>query len=408
MKSHGLIGILCLVLIGWALFPSCKKNADDTTPEELLIKDTTWWECNLVRMNPDTTRYFYLFSLVQNGTQLSGNAVVRDSTVPDPGIVTGYIRHDSVIFTADFNADDLNFNFRGVLDINATARSIDGSASSPLPTGGGDEQQVVITESLDFRCPDVFPDNPCIFRKVNSSGHPGDSAVIFIHGMTGDLTHWNAVVELLTASFKEKHDVYLFQYNWKDSIMTNGKRLLDSVTAAGLTNPVIVAHSMGGLVARAYISKGGPIARLVALGTPHLGTPLARLTKLICFLGFPGPQDMIPEGAFIQTLTNSANDQQNRIKYVVFGGQMKGSFRIVNYRLRWVWAEDYYDIVDKVGYDAFVLFKSPPNDGLVPLSSGLFEGYTVLERKPVLEWVDHKNLRNPSISTEVMDYINGL
>lgn len=40
---------------------------------------------------------------------------------------------------------------------------------------------------------------------------------------------------------------------------------------------VIVAHSMGGLVARAYLRRYGParVARIITLGTPHHGTALA-------------------------------------------------------------------------------------------------------------------------------------
>jgi pimeloyl-ACP methyl ester carboxylesterase len=178
--------------------------------------------------------------------------------------------------------------------------------------------------------------------------------------------------------------------------------------AAGINHPILVAHSMGGLVARAYVAKGGEIAKLVTLGTPHLGSPLAKLADIICFMNYPGSQDIKPDGGFIQGMLTNANDIQNRGKYVLFVGQMKGKFKIIKLKLKWVWEEDYYETIDKVGYYAFYMFSKPPNDGLVPIPSGYFEGYNVLERKPLLEWVDHRNLRNPEIATEVMDYINGL
>jgi triacylglycerol esterase/lipase EstA (alpha/beta hydrolase family) len=49
--------------------------------------------------------------------------------------------------------------------------------------------------------------------------------------------------------------------------------------ASGAERIVIVAHSMGGLVARAWLRRhgGAHLARLVTLGTPHHGTALARL-----------------------------------------------------------------------------------------------------------------------------------
>lgn len=47
--------------------------------------------------------------------------------------------------------------------------------------------------------------------------------------------------------------------------------------ATGADKVVIVAHSMGGLVARAYLRRHGAqhIARVITLGTPHHGTGLA-------------------------------------------------------------------------------------------------------------------------------------
>ena len=46
---------------------------------------------------------------------------------------------------------------------------------------------------------------------------------------------------------------------------------------SGAAQVIIVAHSMGGLVARAYLRRSGPaqVARVITLGTPHHGTSLA-------------------------------------------------------------------------------------------------------------------------------------
>jgi triacylglycerol esterase/lipase EstA (alpha/beta hydrolase family) len=53
-------------------------------------------------------------------------------------------------------------------------------------------------------------------------------------------------------------------------------------TATGAERLVLVAHSMGGLVARAYLRRfgGERVARLITVGTPHHGSMLA--------FGFPG------------------------------------------------------------------------------------------------------------------------
>lgn len=57
------------------------------------------------------------------------------------------------------------------------------------------------------------------------------------------------------------------------------RRIGDICAATGADKLVILAHSMGGLVARAYLRKHGVrrVAKLITLGTPHHGTALGRL-----------------------------------------------------------------------------------------------------------------------------------
>ena len=399
---------LLLVLLGLT-FSSCKKKENSEPAPDPVFQGTTNWECTVIELTPDTITHYYVFSLKQQGSLLTGDVMVRDSAEMIRGVISGKVLNDSVFINAAFEKAAFDFSFRGVaVDTSGTMDLSGALQTSPVSVNGNDQVMLIISPVSDPLTPQFYADNPYVFRKVHASNHPNDSSVIFIHGMTGDLTHWDEMISQLSPAFLEKHDVYVYQYNWKDSIMINGRILYDSVVAAGLTNPIIVAHSMGGLVARAYISKGGAIAQLVALGTPHLGSPLARLTNLFVFSGFPGPRDMAPESGFIQNLLINANDINNRSKFVVFGGQMKGRFKLTKGRLKWVWAEDYYVLMDKLGYDGFIFFGNPSNDGLVPVASGLFEGYPVKERKPILEWVDHRNLRTPTIATQVLSYINGL
>ena len=56
------------------------------------------------------------------------------------------------------------------------------------------------------------------------------------------------------------------------------KTRIDAICAAtGATQVILIAHSMGGLVARAYLRRFGAarVARLVTIGTPHHGSVLA-------------------------------------------------------------------------------------------------------------------------------------
>jgi pimeloyl-ACP methyl ester carboxylesterase len=57
------------------------------------------------------------------------------------------------------------------------------------------------------------------------------------------------------------------------------RRIEEICAATGSDKLVILAHSMGGLAARAYLRKYGTrrVGKLITLGTPHRGTVLARL-----------------------------------------------------------------------------------------------------------------------------------
>ena len=79
-------------------------------------------------------------------------------------------------------------------------------------------------------------------------------------------------------------DLFPFPYEWHNSNVESAKRLktrIDGIkTQAKWPKVDIVAHSMGGLVAREYISTlngGSNIDQLITLGTPHNGAPKSYL-----------------------------------------------------------------------------------------------------------------------------------
>lgn len=76
--------------------------------------------------------------------------------------------------------------------------------------------------------------------------------------------------------------LYLFPYDWRKDNLSNSAllaQLVDQIkTETGLDKVNILAHSMGGLVARLYISEpahASNVDTLVTLGTPYLGAPKA-------------------------------------------------------------------------------------------------------------------------------------
>ena len=80
------------------------------------------------------------------------------------------------------------------------------------------------------------------------------------------------------------------------------QRIEDICAATGADKLIILAHSMGGLAARACLRKRGArrVAKLITLGTPHHGTVLARLGA-----GENGRQ-MVPGNAWLEQLNGTA------------------------------------------------------------------------------------------------------
>ena len=89
--------------------------------------------------------------------------------------------------------------------------------------------------------------------------------------------------------------VYTSIDNYVDPV---ARRIDEVLAATGAGQVILVGHSMGGLVSRAYLQRYGAarVARLVTLGTPHHGSVLARLG-----FGDNGRQ-MRPHSAWLQAL----------------------------------------------------------------------------------------------------------
>ena len=122
--------------------------------------------------------------------------------------------------------------------------------------------------------------------------------VVLLHGFAMNRTQWLYMARRLR---RLGHGpIYGLNYLSFTRVGAAGKRLdrfIDEVLARehgldeGRPAVDIVAHSMGGLVARFYIERMGGAAkvqRLITIGTPHRGTRLGRFG-----LGLPGARDLI-------------------------------------------------------------------------------------------------------------------
>jgi triacylglycerol lipase len=114
----------------------------------------------------------------------------------------------------------------------------------------------------------------------------GLRGVVFIHGYVCNRALWNPWMKRLRKLDRACVAVSLEPvFAGIDDYVAQVERAVSRVEAATGLAPIIVAHSMGGLVARAWLGSRAAhrrsdgtaeAARLITIGTPHRGTWLAR------------------------------------------------------------------------------------------------------------------------------------
>ena len=124
---------------------------------------------------------------------------------------------------------------------------------------------------------------PRAFGRPDSRLTPSSGAlpVLLVHGYICNSGIWAPMRRFLEANSVPTytHDLEPVYAGIDDYAAALAGRIEDICLATGAQRLVIVAHSMGGLAARACLrARGGTrIARLVTLGTPHHGTRTAAL-----------------------------------------------------------------------------------------------------------------------------------
>jgi len=131
---------------------------------------------------------------------------------------------------------------------------------------------------------------------------PGVLPVLFVHGIYCNAGIWHRQLAFL----RRRRVPNLFAVNLEpplagiDHFATQlAARAEEACHAAGTRQLVIVAHSMGGLAARAWIARlggAGRVARLVTIGSPHHGSERVRRAPGRC------AADMAPGGDWLAQL----------------------------------------------------------------------------------------------------------
>jgi triacylglycerol lipase len=118
----------------------------------------------------------------------------------------------------------------------------------------------------------------CTFR--DRPGAAGTPPVLLVHGYGCNSGYWHFMSRALYCAGISHYGIDLepMLASIDSFVPALHARIEDLCRTTGQERIVIVAHSMGGLVARAYLRDHGArrILRVITLGTPHRGTGLAR------------------------------------------------------------------------------------------------------------------------------------
>jgi pimeloyl-ACP methyl ester carboxylesterase len=144
-------------------------------------------------------------------------------------------------------------------------------------------------------------------KPESGGGHPTGSSntrrpVVLWHGLAMNRTNWIWLGRSLAR--RGIGPLYGASYFSPQSVARSAeklKRIVDAVCAKHNCERIdIVAHSLGGVVARYYIARLGgadKVGKLVTIGSPHRGTITSRFAPLI-----PSVEEQRIESRFLQEL----------------------------------------------------------------------------------------------------------
>lgn len=147
--------------------------------------------------------------------------------------------------------------------------------------------------------------------------YPGSASppVLLLHGYGCNSGYWVHLAPLLDAARISHATVDLEPVTGPiDGYVPLVQRAVEELCAkAGADKLVIVAHSMGGLAARAWMRRHGTarVARIITLGTPHHGTSLASFGIGANAAQMRRGAGAAPESAWLRELA-AAEDMQAR------------------------------------------------------------------------------------------------
>lgn len=376
------------------LFAGCGESSSNNpvTPLAISEKYEGMWEGHESDADNDgitdslPSISFYM-EIKRNPAGTTGNFILTDGEIVAEQEFYPQVTNDSLKFSV-LLADTLNVSFAGYQIWHNNQSLLIMKWSCP----GLDTGTVVFTRIKEFGIEDSSLSKAGKGFRITLKNQPVTNSgpelvhrygtgkpLILIHGFGSDASTWNSMTETLRTRYpSNRFSVYTYQYDWKKSIYVLSNELKNTLDNAGIYTPVIMAHSMGGLVTRGYIAIGGRPEKSIFLGTPHDGTPMAAISRVLTFFAGGIGGDLEPGSGFINYLKTSIPPSYYENNTYNIIGEMRGKYQYVLFIPYWVWDYD-YDFTLKITSN--LLWKDhPKNDGIVPFTSsakGIAATYSV-------------------------------
>ena len=232
------------------------------------------------------------------------------------------------------------------------------------------------------------------------------------------------------------YDADFFPYDWRQSISDTGASLAAALQKEAASEVQLVAHSMGGLVARAAMASpaGAKVKRLIMLGTPNYGSYAVLqslrgtfdVVRSLCkvdrqhtplqlagdvFATFPGLHEMIPGKCETVNLYDAAAWPGSEPH--ACAERLSGVKKVLD---KLAPADQRFYLIAGVNQQTtvgvrieggeFTYDYSPDGDGTVPLASARLEGIPASQTWFVEE--QHGNLPNhEKVESAVIDLLAG-
>lgn len=283
------------------------------------------FDCGIVGMRAENSQVNVSDSVFTDfsdtALQVVGSGVSISATTFDGGYGIGLSSLASNLVVSQSTAE----NFSVGMNIVATDATVTNSLFKQNVTGLQASDRVFLSSLIDlpplsknisnvYMYENIFDTNEYVATTTISSGRfieqddwagdrkplPSRRPVIVIPGILGSAfkdggwvidplfhVYDNLLDTLRGVGFVDGVTLFPFGYDWHQSNEVTAILLKDFIQKVrgicGCDTVDIVAHSMGGLVARQYIQSAdyrGDVGHMIFLGTPHLGSPSAWLTYM--------------------------------------------------------------------------------------------------------------------------------